>query len=93
MEISNKYTLLNFDNSRRKPGVMHLSNNPGYILIKGFHTNNYVDIAHVSDPDTPLQYYSWMDQSLLQMRSLWSIYWDYESDDDNLPDIPLYLRI
>ena len=76
---------------KRYPGVTKTINN-NFVLIKGFTTKNFVDIAHISNIDEPVTYKTWMKPLLDQMKILWTIQWD-DIDNDNLPDIPLYLRI
>tara|TARA_A100001015_G_scaffold316837_1_gene432158 strand:+ start:1434 stop:1709 length:276 start_codon:yes stop_codon:yes gene_type:complete len=89
--IKNTFSVLLADNDiKRRPGILY-TKYKNYVLIKGYFTDNYTDIAHISDINKALPYKDWMSDLIKLMIVKWEIEWDSE-DGLELPDIPLFLR-
>ena len=90
--MKNTFSVLMEDNDlKRRAGILY-TNHENYVLIKGYFTENYTDIAHISDINNALPYQDWMSDLIKLMINKWEIEWDSE-DEMELPDIPLFLRI
>ena len=88
--MKNTFSVLEDNDIKRRAGILY-TNYENYVLIKGYFTDNYTDIAHISDINKGLPYQDWMSDLIRLMINQWEIEWDSE-DEMELPDIPLFLR-